>query len=552
MSTMYVDKCTTKTGSKTYFRALIRETFREGGKIKHRTISNISKCSPELIALIDKALKNKGNLVGLVPEEGEIVVDQGLSVGAVLALYQVAQQLGIVKALGSSDMAKLSLWMVIARLIEPGSKLANVRLAQAHAAVDVLGLKSFNEDNLYEALDWLATKQKLIEKRMFKHRHPENTNTFFLYDVTSSYLEGTKNELALFGYNRDKKKGKMQIVIGLLTDSEGWPVSIEVFTGNTQDPKSVASQVKKLASQFGCKHVALVGDRGMIKSKQVKEINDKNFHYITAITTRQIKTLRKQGTIQVELFTNELCEVEKDGIRYILRKNPVRAREIKEVRKSKEKKIQDMIEDRNQYLIDHPKASPSVAKANVMKWIKKLKLSNYLSVIYRKRNLILECYNEDLDELSLLDGCYVLKTDIPQAELCTELVHKGYKSLARVEEAFRTMKLVLLEIRPLFLRNEMRTRAHVFTVMLSYYMAKHLRIKWRELDMTVKEGIHELSSLCVTTVQVGAMKYNKIPNPRVSLGKLLDALDVKVPPVIPCSGIVVATRKKIDLKRKKK
>ena len=213
---MYVDESKSHQHGKTYTRALIRESYRKDGKVKHRTIANISKCSPEEIEAIKLALKHKENIAKFIVEPVEIHVKQGLSVGAIFVLYKVAQEMGIVKALGNTKEARLSLWMALARLIYPGlSRLGTVRLAQRHAAVDVLCLDKFNEDDLYKALDWIDANQQKIEKRMFQNRNPSKKPELFLYDVSSSYLEGTENELADFGYNRDKKKGKMQIVFGL-------------------------------------------------------------------------------------------------------------------------------------------------------------------------------------------------------------------------------------------------------------------------------------------------------------------------------------------------
>ncbi|EQD63828.1 transposase IS4 family protein, partial [mine drainage metagenome] len=177
----------------------------------------------------------------------------------------------------------------------------------------------------------------------------------------SSYLEGMKNEYADFGYNRDKKRGKMQIVIGLLTDDDGWPISIEVFRGNTNDVKTFTSQVKKLASDFGCESVTMVGDRGMIKTEQIADLSEQRFYYITATTKAQMETLLKQKVIQMELFTEKLCEIEHEGIRYILRKNPVREKEIQDSRNGKVEKIRNIVDERNKYLSDHPKANVSTA-----------------------------------------------------------------------------------------------------------------------------------------------------------------------------------------------
>ena len=200
-----------------------------------------------------------------------------------------------------------------------------MRLAAHHAACDILDLEAFDEDDLYENLDWLCENQAAIEGRLFNHLGASPAPEVFLYDVTSSYLEGTENELAAFGYNRDGKRGKKQIVIGLLCDGAGEPLSIEVFTGNTSDPKTLAPQIRKAAERFGARGVTFVGDRGMIKSGQIEALGEERFHYITAITKAQIRTLLKDQVIQLDLFDRDLAEVEaNDGLRYILRRNPAR------------------------------------------------------------------------------------------------------------------------------------------------------------------------------------------------------------------------------------
>lgn len=549
---MYVDKSKSRQHGKTYTRALIRESYREDGKVKHRTIANISECSPEEIDAIKLALKHKGDLAKFIVKPDEIQVKQGLSVGAVFVLHRIAQDLGIVKALGNTEEARLSLWMVLARLISPGlSRLGTVRLAQRHAAVDILGLDKFNEDDLYKALDWIDANQQKIEKRMFRNRNPSKKPELFLYDVSSSYLEGTKNELAEFGYNRDKKKGKMQIVFGLLTDEDGWPISIEVFRGNTQDPATFKSQIEKLAHRFGCERITMVGDRGMIKSGQIEDITDSKFYYITAITKPQINTLMKQGAIQMELFNEELCEIEYEKIRYILKRNPVRAKELENTRKSKTKNIEELVKDRNQYLDEHPKADVTVAVSKVKSLIVKLKLSEYISVQAAERTLTLECDDNALEEAARLDGCYVIKSNVPKDIAGKEIIHQRYKDLAFVENAFRDIKTNFLEIRPVNVRKASRTRGHVFTLMLSYFISKHLREKWADIDITVKEGIQELSTICSTETHVGIVTYNRIPEPRKLGSQLIKTLDITLPHAIPCRGIKVATRKKLNAKRKK-
>ena len=217
---------------------------------------------------------------------------------------------------------------------------------------------TFDEDTLYENLDWLAEAQAAVEDRLFAQRTKTKPINLFLYDVTSSYLEGTQNALAAFGYNRDGKKGKRQIVIGLLCDEDGHPVSIEVFPGNTQDPHTFAAQLAKVKARFGVTAITFVGDRGMIKGQQIEDLAQYGFHYITAITKPQIEKLLRQGTFQMDLFDQELAEVLADeGLRYVLRRNPVRAQEVRETRHAKLAKLQAQVTKQTQYLQEHPRAN---------------------------------------------------------------------------------------------------------------------------------------------------------------------------------------------------
>ena len=280
---MYIDTSHITRGGKTYTRHLLRESYRANGKVLHRTIANVSHCSEAEIAALRLALRHKEDLAHLGTIQDSITLQQGVSFGAVWTVYQVARRLGIEKALGTTRDGKLALWQVIARVIDQGSRLSAVRLAMAHAACDVLGLGPFDEDALYENLDWLAEVQASIEDRLFAQRLKIKPVNLFLYDVTSSYLEGTHNALAAFGYNRDGKKGKRQIVIGLLCDEDGQPISIEVFPGNTQDPQTFAVQINKVKARFGVHEITFVGDRGMIKGQQIADLAQQGLHDITAI-----------------------------------------------------------------------------------------------------------------------------------------------------------------------------------------------------------------------------------------------------------------------------
>src|SRR5919199_665170 len=407
---MYIDTSHITRGGKTYTRHLLRESYRANGKVLHRTIANVSQCSTAEIEAIRLALRHKEALENLGTIQDAVTLKQGMSFGAVWTVYHIARRLGIEKALGTTREGKLALWQVMARVIDQGSRLSAVRLAMSHAACDVLGLDAFDEDALYENLDWLAGAQARIEERLFAQRHKTTPASLFLYDVTSSYVEGTQNELAAFGYNRDGKKGKCQIVIGLLCDEDGQPVSIEVFPGNTQDPQTFAAQITKVKARFGVHEITFVGDRGMIKGQQIEDLAQQGLHYITAITKPQIEKLLHQGTLQMDLFDQELAEVLADeGIRYVLRRNPVRAQEVRDTRDAKLAKLQVRVAKKNQYLTDHPRASAQGAVQKLMARAAKLRIAAWVELTVEERSLMLTLNEDAQQEAAKLDGCYVLK-----------------------------------------------------------------------------------------------------------------------------------------------
>lgn len=535
---------------KVYESVWLRQSYREGKKTGKRAIANLKGCTSEEIAAIELALKHKGDLSALTSIEN-VKLKEGLSVGAVWTVYEVARRLGIEKALGDDRAGQLALWQVLARVLDQGSRLSAVRLARVHAACDVLRLqRGFNENDLYENLTWLCEQQARIEKSLFTSRRGATKPGLFLYDVTSSYLEGEHNALGAYGYNRDGKKGKMQIVIGLLCDGTGEPVSVEVFSGNTQDTQTFGAQVEKVVKRFGCEHVTMVGDRGMIKQTQI-DLLPEHFHYITAITKPQIETLLKANVFQLELFDEALCEVEHAGVRYVLRRNPVRRREIALTRESKRKSVEKLVENQNRYLSDHNRAREATAENKVRAKIERLGLEGWLSVKVVDRVLTLDTDEECLKEQSRLDGCYVLKTDVPPVVADKTLVHQLYKDLAEVEQAFRTSKTIHLEMRPVFVHNEAHTRGHVFVVMLAYLIRRALSRAWTPLDTTVEEGLDQLKTLCSMEVkfpEAGACL--QIPEPRDDSLALLNALDIHLPKLLPQSHARVVTHKKLNDQRK--
>jgi Transposase DDE domain len=553
---MFVDSSVTRLNGKTYARHLLRETYREDGKVKHRTLANLTHCKPEEVEAIRLALKYKEDLGRILASavEGGPELKQGPSVGAVWLLSQLARELGVVAALGSDRQGKLALWQIIARVLDQGSRLSAVRLAGGHAVGPTLGMVGFDEDDLYANLDWLADNQAEIESRLFAQREAASTPDVFLYDVTSTYLEGEHNALAAFGYNRDRKSGKRQIVIGLLTDADGRPLSIEVFPGNTSDLETFSSQLNKAAARFGAERVTFVGDRGMIKAPQRTKIRDAGFHYITAITKAQIDALIAAGVLQMDLFEETLAEVEGlDGERYVLRRNPARADELAASRRDKLETLRTAAEAANAYLNEHPRAAAKTQIARLKAKSKTLHLDKFVALAEQERRVVVTVGEAALAEAARLDGCYALRTDLPKTVIDKQIVHDRYKDLARVEWAFRDSKTVQLEMRPVYLRDENRTRGHALVVMVAYLLTQALRQCWRDIDLTVQEGLDRLASLCVVEVIIGGRpSYNQVPTPRDDVRRLFEAADVAVPAALPLAPARVATKQTLPQRRKAK
>jgi transposase len=550
---------------KTYSSLWLRESYRENGKVKTRDLLNLKDWPKEAVdalqaglnALkkqpkskthpdIDTNLQSKSNPVSFTPQQ--LSLEQGLSVGALFTVFQTAQRLGIVDAIGSDTQGKLALWQICARVLEQGSRLSAVRMANLHAATSILHFEQgFTENNLYDNLAWLDQYQKMIEDTLFRIRyaHAGAVPHLFLYDVTSSYLEGEKNELACFGYNRDKKRGKLQIVVGLLCDNNGIPVSIEVFEGNTQDTKTVLSQIKKVRERFGCEKVTFVGDRGMLKSASLKDLKEAEFAYITAITRPQAETLIAAGVLQTGLFDKNLCEVEHEGVRYIFRRNPVRAEEIDHARNGKLTHVKKLLNQQNVYLSEHPHARTEKALERIKRKIERLKVDRWLSVSMTEENerrLKLTVDDEVLSELKQFDGCYVLKTDVPKELSAKEEIHDRYKDLSFVESAFRTCKTVSLELRPLHVRLSSSTRGHVFVVMLAYMIIQELNRLWQDLEVTVEEGLRHLSTLTETRIVFpNGVSLSRIPEPTSQNEVLLKAAGINLPACLTHDNVVVRT-----------
>lgn len=532
---MYLQQHLRKKGNKTYKTVYLAESYRKDGKVKKRYIANLSDCPDNIIG----AIKNELNQSTAVSpsKTSSLLFEQGKSFGGIFSVLEVCNRLGITHALGKDiRQSGLALFQVAARILCQRSRnyAANEWLPLV-AAEELLHLDAFNEDSLYSNLDWLCENQEKIERKLFQFRNKNNTEakTVYLYDVTSSYFEGTQNELAAFGYNRDKKKGKMQIVIGLLCDEAGYPISVQVFEGNTRDTATIGDQLKKLQNNFGIKQVVMVGDRGMIKSASIDEMVTLKWHYITAITTPQVKTLLKQGVIQLALFEEKLIEIWQEDIRYLLRRNMVRMEETAHTRNEKIEKVKLLAQSKTSYLTAHPKASVEVALKAVNQKATQLKIKELLTIATTGRSVTVAVIETKVTEAAQLDGCYILKSNVPKNVANKETLHKRYKDLAMVEHAFRTMKQSFEEMQPIYVRKESRTRGHVFVCMLSYMIIKYIWDECKESGSTQAAIFDHLSAIHYLQYTIEDTTIKKLPDVlNETQAKIINTLKIKLPTML--------------------
>jgi transposase len=521
---------------------LLRESFREKGVVKKRTIANLTKWPTSLVEDMRNSLAGKsGGKYGNTQSVDINNFQSGPVFGVLAVLKKIADEIGLTTALGTTRLARLSLFLILARIPHQGSRLSAVRWVRNHAVKEVLGLNFFDEDDLYSALDWMEENQEVIEKKLYKRYVKDNgaPPVLVLYDVTSSYLEGEMNELAEYGYNRDKKRGKKQIVIGLLTGPDGEPLSTEVFRGNTSDPTTVSHQIEKLIHRFAIDEVVFVGDRGMVKSKGKEAIKaQQGLHYITALTDPQIRKLLKTGVFQTDLFDVDVVEVAGEkGKRYILRRCEVRQRKEHHRREDKIARLIEAVKERNQFVSGSTRAKPEAGLKQLEFRVKQHKISTFVDLYLENDQIKMVVDEKKQEEDKLLDGCYVVETDVSNEKMNKKNVWDRYGDLQKVERDFRRMKTTLIEVRPIFVRKEERTRGHVFISMLSLKIARLMETRLykgfqttRESDdaVTVEDAMDALSRLCLQYYQIGKLTVTGLPKPDDYQQKILDALAVKI------------------------
>jgi hypothetical protein len=461
---------------------LLRESYRDGGRVKNRTLANLSDWTPERIAALQAALHG-GKLARV--EDTQIL--RTLPHGHVAAVLGTARRIGLDKLLpdGPERQRTLAVALIVERLIDPAAKLATARALDETTAIDslgvTLGLGEVHVNELYAALDWLGQAQTSIEDALAR-RHLHD-GTLVLYDVSSTYLEGRCCPLARFGHSRDKRSDKMQIVYGLLCAPDGCPIAIEVFEGNTGDPSTVGKQITKLRERFGLDRVVMVGDRGMITQARIEaDLKPVGIDWITALKAPAIQRLAAEnGPLQLSLFdARDLAEIESPdfpGERLVVCKNHALAEERQ--RKRNEllgaterdlQKVQDRIQSKRRPLRGREAIGLAVGKM-----IGRHKVAKHFDITITDDSLSFERNHAAIAKEGALDGFYVLRTNVPADAIDTAGTVRAYKSLARVEQAFRSIKSIDLEIRPIYHWASPRVRVHVLLCMLAFHVEWHMR-----------------------------------------------------------------------------
>src|SRR5690348_13283373 len=479
-----------------YESCYLRRTYRDGGKVKHETLANLSGLPEQAVDAIEAALKG----TPLVPAGQAVTITGSLPHGHVAAVYAAARTLGLPALLGPAGHQRdLALALVISRVARPGSKLSTASWwADTTLGID-LGVAGASTDDIYAAMDWLGGRQDAIEAELARrHLAPEpNPARMALFDLSSSWLEGTRCPLAARGYSRDGKKSKLQIEYGLLTDPAGRPVAVRVLPGNTGDPAAFTAITDVMRDKFGLREMVMVGDRGMITSARIAALNQQDdgtprpdpYGWITALRAPAVKKLLAQdGPLQLSLFDQQdLAEITSDdfpGGRLVACRNPVlaadRARKREDLLAATEKLLAPIIAR----VAAGRLAGAAKIGVEVGKVISKYKTGKHFTVTITDHSLATERDQARIDAEAALDGFYVLRTPVPAAQLDAPAVVAAYKNLARVERDFRSVKSDDLDLRPVFHRLEERVKAHVLICMLACYLTWHLRKAWAPLTYT--------------------------------------------------------------------
>jgi len=474
---------TTRTyKGKVYRTHLLRRSYREDGTVKNETLGNLSHLPEPLIEIIRRTLQ--GETFVALGEAFEVT--GSLPHGHVQAVVAAMQRLDLVSLLGTkpSPERERVLAMIAARILAPSPKLATTRWWHTTTLASDFGVAQANEDDLYAAMDWLLARQDAIQKKLSaRHLHEGG---LVLYDLSSSYFEGTTCPLAKLGHNRDGKKGLLQVNYGLLTDARGCPVAVSVHEGNVADSATLLPEVQRLRGSFGIEHLVMVGDRGMIGHATIAELREMaGIGWITALKSASIRALVEQGQLQLGLFDErnllELSSPEYPGERLLACRNPelakLRAHKRLELLAATEKHLQALKERVDAGRL---KGADAIGLA-VGKVVNQYKVAKHFELAIADASFTFARKHAAIAAEAALDGIYIIRTSVDAARMDAADCVRNYKALANVERAFRSLKTVDLKVRPIHHRTADRVRAHILLCMLAYYVEWHMREAWREL-----------------------------------------------------------------------
>jgi len=514
---------------------LLRNSYRKNGKTVHDTICRFSGLTMDQLRAMQAAMQGKT----VMKEEFKIISSREF--GASFTCASVLREIGLDKAIYSrpaETWVRDCIAMITGRLVYAGSKLS---LSNCNSFSALWGICGINDDYIdvgthcYNSMDRLLERQEKIQKSLV-NKHLKN-GILVLYDITSSYFEGEyeDSEIVKFGYNRDKKKGHKQIVISLLCNKEGCPLAVEVFEGNTKDETTVLNKINDIKNKYGIEKIVFVGDRGMVTSAQYEKIDHNTIKVISALTHNNIKTLCEKDVIQLSLFDERnIVEIIDGDIRYSLCKNPFVQEKESRTRLALLGKTKVELDK----IIESTRKSKYSKEVRVGKVVNKYSMGKFVKLEGSGDDLKWSFDKEQIEQEQVLDGCYIIYTDVPVEDMTTLETVENYKNLMKVEQAFRNLKTVRLEIRPMFHKTDNRIRCHVFICMLAYYIMWHMNQKLQPLFESDGRGKHRKYTFeyiieCLKCIREEKVDFcgtisHTVTTPTVEQKEILDLLQVKI------------------------
>jgi transposase len=505
---------------------LLRESFRDGKTVKKRTLANLSSLPAEQVELIRQVLRGER----LVAPASLFEIDASRHHGHVQAVWLAMQRLGLPQLLSSRTCAERQrvLAMIAARILRPHSKLATTRWWDTTTVPELFELDACDEQALYAAMDWLLERQDAIQGKLAKrHLQP---GSIVLYDLSSSYFEGSTCELAALGYNRDGKRGKLQVNYGLLTDARGVPVSISVFEGNTADAHTFMPQVRQLRERFGIGEMVLVGDRGMIAQTHIDALKaDAGLQWITALKTGSLRVLASDGALQLGLFDErnlfEFTHADYPGERLVACRNPELAKMRAHKRQALLEATVALLESIRQRVAAGRLKGQDRIGLCVGKVLNRYKVGKHFDLEIADASFGYTINAARVAQEAALDGIYVIRTAVPHERMGSDDVVRTYKSLSQVEQAFRSIKTVDIEVRPIYHRLADRVRAHLLLCMLAYYVKWHMMQAWRPLLFADEEQAAKAQRDPVAPARRSASALRKVSGRTLDDGTCVHSFD---------------------------